>query len=139
MCSFSQFFDAAVNIVSKLGKNSMMAKIDIKTPGDWHQLGFTFLSLHYIDFQLTFGMRSSVNRFNTLATKIDWIMQNNYGLVNSTHYLDDYFMASPNSDSCRDDLETTLSLFSKLGIPLAQGKIEGLSTIIKYLGITINI
>ncbi len=140
-------FDEAVKIVAKLGRNSQMAKIDVKSafricpvrPEDWHLLGFSFQGLFYVDLCLPFGLRSSVNRFTQLASTILWIMQNNYGIGHSTHYLDDYFLAGPpGTQSCQRSMNETISLFEKLGVPLAPEKIIGPSYTISYLGIEID-
>ena len=96
--SFHHFDEA---VVAKLGKGTSLAKLDVKSAfricpvrhEDWHLLGFTFQNLFFVDLCLPFGLRSSVNRFSHLADLVLWIMQNNYSIIHSTHYLDDYFFA----------------------------------------------
>ena len=63
----------------------------------------------------------------------------NYSVVYPTHYLDDYFLAGhAGSDECSQALDTSISLFRRLGIPLAPNKIVGPRKVIVYLGIEID-
>ena len=55
------------------------------------------------------------------------------------HYLDDFLlMGPPRSSDCQQDLDTFIQLCSYLGIPLASEKIEGPTTSLSFLGITID-
>ncbi len=66
-------------------------------------------------------------------------MQNNYGILNCTHYLDDYFLADPGDGaSCAHNIHKTQDLFHRLGIPLAPEKMVGPTTELTYLGIVID-
>ena len=95
--------------------------------------------MYFVDLCLPFGLRSSVNRFSQLADAVLWILQNNYSIVNSTNYLDDYFFAGPaNSSVCQQNLDKAITVFSNLGIPLAPDKIVNPCTVIKYLGLLID-
>ena len=103
--------------MAKLGKGASLAKLDVKSAfricpvrhEDWHLLGFTFQNLFFVDLCLPFGLRSSVNRVSRLADLVLWIMQNNYSIIHSTHYLDDYFLAGhAGSDECNQALATSI-------------------------------
>ena len=140
-------FDDAVRLVAQLGQGALLAKLDIKSafricpvhPADWHLLGFTFRGFYFVDLCLPFGLRSSVNRFTLLASTLLWILQNNYNIVHSTHYLDDYFLAAPaNSNMCEVRMRITREVFARLGIPLAPEKIEGPTSRLTFLGIEID-
>ena len=124
--SAAQFnhFDKAVEIVAKLGQGNLMAKLDIKSAfrlcavrkSDWHLLGFSFPNLYFVDLCLPFGLRSSVNRFTQLADAVLWFLQNNYNIVNSINYLDDYFLASlARRKTCSEHLDCAMNVFSNLG------------------------
>ena len=68
-----------------------------------------------------------------------WNLQNNYNIVNSTNYLDDYFLAGPaGRKTCSKHLDRAMNVFSKLGIPLAPEKVLGPTETITYLGIVID-
>ncbi len=140
-------FDQAVQFVSQLGHNTNLATIDVKSAfricpvqkADWHLLGVTFNDLFFVDLCLPFGLRSSVNRFNRLASLVLWIMQNSYDINYSTHYLDEYLLAGPaNSPACQINMNKTISLFNDLGITLAPDKMVGPTTSTVYLGIEID-
>ncbi len=97
------------------------------------------MNMFFVDLCLPFGLRSSVNRFTQLSDTLSWIMKHNYSINYSTHYLDDFFIAGPpRSNSCALDLQRTITLFKKLGVPLALDKTEGPTTCLTYLGIEID-
>ena len=139
-------FDAAVDIVSKLGPGAKMGKLDIKSAfrncpvrrEDWHLLGFSFCNLFFVDLCLPFGLRSSVNRFTRLSDTLTWILKSNYGVSNLVHYLDDFFLAANTSADCESDMNLTCEVFQKLGVPLAPEKIFGPVSSLTYLGIVID-
>ena len=55
------------------------------------------------------------------------------------HYLNDFFVVGePSSEQCAHHLHTLISLFNALGVPLAEDKMEGPSTIQEYLGILLH-
>ena len=125
-------FDEAVNIVARLGKDSLMAKLDIKSafricpvrPEDWHLLGFSFCDLYFVDLCLPFGLRSPFNsspfnRFTRLADTLICILKNNYGLKNIIHYLDGFFLSASDFGDCTQNIKLVCRVFNKLGIPLA--------------------
>lgn len=140
-------FDNAVELVASLGRGALMAKLDVKSAfricpvqeSDWHYLGFSFLGYFFVDLCLPFGLRSSVERFTQLSDSLLWIMKSNYNIKNSTHYLDDFFLAGPPSSSqCLQDMGKTISLFKKLGVPLAPEKMVGPISCLTFLGIEID-
>ena len=140
-------FDSEVKIISKLGHGALMAKLDIKSafricpvrPANWHLLGFVFQNLYFVDLRLPFGLRSSVNRFTQVSDTLSWNMKTNYHITNSTHYLDDFLLAGPKeSRNCHTNMQTTINLFDKLGVPLAPDKIVNPTTTIVYLGIELD-
>ena len=140
-------FDSAVELVSRLGRGALMAKLDVKSAfricpvqnRDWHYLGFSFLGYFFVDLCLPFGLRSSVERFTQLSNTLLWIMRTNYDIKNSTHYLDDFFLVGPpSSNQCLQDMRKTISLFKKLGVPLAPEKIVGPISCLTFLGIEID-
>ena len=140
-------FDDAVKIVSRLGRGALLAKLDIKSAfricpvrsSDWHLLGFSFQDMYFVDLCLPFGLRSSVNRFSQLADAVLWILQTKYNIIHSTNYLDDYFLAGPaDSQVCHTNLHKAISVFAKLGIPLAPEKVVSPCKVLTYLGIIID-
>ena len=77
--------------------------------------------------------------FNQLVQALSWIMSKNYAIKHHIHYLDDYFLVAPvGSNQCARDVTTMLNLCHRLGILVAEDKLEGPGTSITFLGILID-
>ena len=147
LCSLSYVTidDAILNILES-GRDTMLAKIDIKSafrllpvhPADRHLLGMRWKDQVYIDHCIPFGLRSAPKLFNILADLLAEIAQN-AGVSYLIHYLDDYLtMGPPASSVCQNNVNTFLSLCAELGVPLATDKLEGPSTTLSFLGIILD-
>ena len=86
----------------------------------------------FFDRVLPFGLQSAPCIFNSLAKQSS--------TIHIHHYLDDLFLAEePGSEQCAHQLHSLTTLCSTLGMPLAEDKMEGLSTAtLEYLGITLD-
>ena len=105
--------DAAFKIVNTLGENALMGKIDLKNAfrhipvckEDCHLLGIHWQAKWFVDKCLPFGICSSSALFDHLATAIEWIIHNRYGITHLIHYLDDFFtVGPPESDTCKHNM-----------------------------------
>ena len=114
-CTYSLQYhtiDDAIRLCYKLGKDTLMCKVDIKHafrlcpvhPSDWHLLGFQWQGRFYVDTCLPFGLRSSPFIFNMLADAIQWILEHHFAIHDSFHYLDDFFFAGSASPPTRTHL-----------------------------------
>ena len=128
-------------------KNCLMSKLDIQhafrlLPVITTQLillRIFWLGKFFVDTRLPFGLRSSPGIFNRFADAVCWIIQSVYNIKNIVHYSDDFFLVSPNKiTQAKSDLSTVRSAFKFLNVPIAENKLEGLSTSITYLGILID-
>ena len=137
-----QSFDDAVDLVRALGVGTSMAKVDIKhafrlcpvRPQDFLLLGMYWDSQFYFDTRLPFGGRSSPFIFNTFADALAWILVFVCGIPYVLHYLDDFFIASPQGgELCNTYVRLVEDAFSHLGVPIAEDKLEGPSTRLTYL------
>ena len=146
VCEYSHF-DEATDLINKLGRNSLMCKLDIKhayrllpvRPDQWHHLCYFWEGNYYVDLVLPFGLRSSGSIFNQFAKLVRWIIQHHYGISHIINYSDDFFaVLSKDMAIAQEQLKTIIKAFHDLDIPLAEDKIEGPATSIVYLGITIN-
>ena len=55
------------------------------------------------------------------------------------HHLDDFLLIGPPcSDSCATSLTKLLSVFNRLGIPIAEDKLEGPATCLVFLSIELD-
>ena len=139
-------FDEATYLVRQLGPDCMMAKLDIKhafrlcpvRPDQWPLLGYEWQGLFYVDTRLPFGSRSSPLIFNSFADLVLWILIYICGISFIIHYLDDFFLCATSREECSRQMGDISTLFSELGIPLADDKTFGPCDIITYLGIEID-
>ncbi len=122
--------DDLVNLILALGRNCLLAKLDIKSafrivpvhPADRHLLGMRWRDKLYVDSVLSFGLRSAPKIFNALADALEWVLQD-HGVRFVRHYLDDFMlMGPPGSNECSQAIEMTNSICELLGVPLAPEK-----------------
>ena len=72
------------------------------------------------------------------ADALEWIVKCE-DVSSVIHYLDDFLLADPpGSLQCARDLNTLLSSFSRLGVPVATQKLEGPTMCLIFLGIEID-
>ena len=138
--------DHAAQIISQLGQDALMAKINIAHayrnvpvhPQDRYLLGMQWDSSIYVDTVLPFGLCSAPKIFSALSDMLEWICIHNQERY-IIHYLDDFFTAGTLfTDQCRKHLDTIISICQKLGLPLAVDKIEGPSKLLVFLGILLD-
>ena len=92
----------------------------------------------YIDTYLPFGLRSALKLFNILAEFMAWIMKQQ-GISPLLHYLDDFLiLGPPTSNVCQQQLDAVKQVCDVPGVPLALEKVEGLTTCLSFLGITLD-
>ena len=136
----------AADMVRALGRGSLMAKIDLRSayrmvpvhPRDQLLLGIEWDGSVYVDQALPFGLRSAPKIFTAVADGLAWALECE-GIVDSLHYLDDFlFCAPPSSPACLQALNTAIPLCGRLGLPVADNKVEGPATRITFLGIQID-
>ena len=87
---------------------------------------------------LPFGLRSAPKFFTAVADALEWILRDE-GVEHVDHYLDDYILfGPPGSDKCAQQLEVTLRVCERLGVPLAKEKLEGPTECLTFLGIELD-
>ena len=147
LCSLTYVsVDTAVKLVEQLGRGTLLAKVDIRSayrmlpihPDDRWLLGMRWEGSVFVDTALPFGLRSAPKIFTAVADALEWIIKRE-GVRSVMHYLDDFLLAGPpGSLQCARDLNTLLSSFSRLGVPVATQKLEGPTTCLTFLGIEID-
>ena len=119
----------AVQMINRLGSNSLLAKIDIKSAfhtlpvrvEDRELLGICWRQKYYVDCCLPFGLRSAPFIFNQYAEVLEWILRHNYLIPNIIHYLDDFLIVGkPSSAECKIALQKMLHTCKQLGFPIAE-------------------
>ena len=92
----------------------------------------------FIDRALPFGLRSAPKIFSAVADFIAWVLHNHH-IAHQLHYLDDFlFLGAPPTDEAQRALDTVLTVFRTLGIPVAVHKTEGPATTLVFLGIILD-
>ena len=136
----------AMDSIMRRGRGALIAKLDIKSafrlcpirPEDQHLLGMHWQGNYYFDRVLPFGLRSAPFIFNCLAEVIEWEAIQR-GVEAILHYLDDFFLAGrPNHADCAAALQILQEICRELNIPLAEGKMEGPTTLLEFLGILLD-
>ena len=147
LCSLSYAsVDSAVAVIMRLGKGSLLAKVDLESayriipihPDDRMLLGMEWGGSWFVDTALPFGLRSVPKIFTAMADGLLWIMAAN-GVESALHYLDDYLIfGPPGTEDCERALTTTLSLCQRLGVPVSQKKLDGPTTCLVFLGVELD-
>ena len=101
---------------------------------DRHLLGMRWKGNCYIDLALPFSLRSAPQIFNRFGDVLQPLFEQQGIKAQVQHYLDDYFLVGrPNTTECGDSLRTCFEMCSLLGVPLADDKTDGPSTVITFL------
>ena len=133
-------------MVKKAGKGAKLVKVDIKSafrllpvhPDDFNLLGMYFGGMYYVDKALPFGLSISCSLFETFSRFVEWcarVATNNPLII---HYLDDFCGCATEESEAQDTLTTILHVFSDIGIPVANEKVEGPSSCLKFLGLVFD-
>ncbi|XP_033730096.1 uncharacterized protein LOC117319390 [Pecten maximus] len=85
------------------------------------------------------GKGSNPKIFDNLSSTICWIAENNYNIKYLLHLLDDFLVVVPPGEDASKVMQVFLSIFQKLGMPLAVHKIDGPTTCLEYLGICLDL
>ena len=143
--SYSRVNDAATRILA-LGQGTLLAKMDIQStyrlipvhPDDRHLLGMRWCGSVTLDAALPFGLRSAPKIFSAVADALLWVMFRN-GVSSAIHYLDNFlFCGAAGSGKCAQNLASALTTCRDLGVPVAEHKTQGPSTVLTFLGIEID-
>ena len=138
--------DDVVSRILELGKGAMMAKTDVKAayrnvpvhPRDRWLLGMEWEGVTYVDGTLPFGLRSAPLLFTALGDAIEWVASRR-GAKWVRHYIDDFIVVGKEgTNECVEALRIFKETCQVLGMPLDDGKEEGPSEVITFLGIVID-
>ena len=144
-CQYTHF-DAATELVMRMGKGCLLSKVDIKhayrllpvRPADWPLLVYYWEGKYYVDLKVPFGGRSSASIFTSFADLVCWVLTEKYTLI-VIHYSDDFLLFSiQDLAQALLDLETLKFVFSYLDIPIQVDKLLGPDTVMQYLGLILD-
>lgn len=138
--------DNVADIISGLGKGSLLAKIDIES-------AYRLIPVHlqdcllqavewegsiYVDPMLPFGLRSAPQIFNGVADALNWYLHQS-GIRYIMHYLDDFvIIGPPGSMECQEAMTILNRICQHLRVPIAEHKRDGPTTSLIFLGIVID-
>ena len=139
-------FDEVTKMVRRQGQGSYLFKVDIKSafrllpihPDDFALLGMEFSGKYYVDKCLPFGLSISCSLFEKFSSFLEWYVKDSTKSEDLIHYLDDFCGCNCSHDKAKSILDKTLNAFDELGVPVADDKVEGPTTIIKFLGLEVN-
>ena len=147
LCSLQYItIDHTINHIMTIGQGAQLGKIDIKSafrllpvhPTDRHLLVMQWRRELFIDTCLPFGLRSAPKLFNILADLLAWVLKQQ-GVAPLLHYLDNFLtIGPPDVNTCQKYMDTIKEVCEILGVPLAVEKVEGPSTVLSFLGITLD-
>ena len=139
-------FDEVVTMVRHEGPGSFLVKVDIKSafrllpihPQDFPLLGMEFQGKFFIDKCLPFGLSVSCALFEKFSCFLEWHIRNATDSEMLIHYLDDFCGCQKDFKKAELLLKIILSSFETLGVPIAQEKVEGPVTCLKFLGLEVD-
>jgi hypothetical protein len=144
-------FDAAIDMILSVKRSSpatalFLSKIDIQSayrlvpvrPSDYHLLGMSWQRQYYFDMVTPFGLASSCQIWERIATAAEWIIKTHLGISLLLHYMDDYLLVSTTETLGEAQMKYILAVFEKLGLPVSVDKLEGPVSRIIFLGIGID-
>lgn len=138
--------DDVVACVVRLGKGTIMAKMDIRQayrnipvhPSDRPLLGMVWEEEVYIDKVLPFGLRSAPLLFTAVADALLWIMKSQ-GIEWVFHYIDDFItLGKPGTGECARNVHIMKGSCATTGLPVELEKDEGPATTIGFLGMELD-
>lgn len=148
LCSVSYTsFDTVSQMIFELGCGALMAKRDVKSafrllcihPDDFHLLGIKVDGKYYVDRMLPMGLSLSCSLFEKFSTFLHWLVSYKTNLNSLDHYLDDFIFAGRRlSNHCELLVDTFSSICSEIGVPIAEEKSVGPTTILVFLGLELD-
>ena len=136
----------AVRGITSFGRGTLLAKVDIKSayrnipvhPDDRWLMGMQWGGALYVDTALPFGLRSAPKIFTAVADAVEW-MARQEGVRFIIHYLENFLvMGPPSSPECGEARRKLLEILGRLGLPVAEEKLEGPTTSLDFLGFTLD-
>ena len=139
-------FDKVITMVRQEGRGAYLFKVDIKSafrllpihPQDFQLLGMEFQGKYFVDKCLPFGLSVSCSLFEKFSCFLEWHIQKVTLSKMIIHYLDDFCGCQSDREKAEHILNKILASFAKLGVPVAQEKVEGPVTCLKFLGLEVD-
>ena len=135
----------AIKIVNNLGRGCFLAKSDIECafrliplkPAEYNLTGFYWKGI-WFDKVLPMGSASSCFIFEKFSDSLQFILAENYGIINTVKVIDDFLLCGKDEMECTNNLNIFTSLMADLGIPLAPNKTVLPCKKLEFLGIVLD-
>jgi len=134
-------------MIASQGKAAKIAKLDISqafrllivNPADFDLLGIKFEGKFYIDKCLPMGCAIACSLFEKCSSFLHWVVKKETHLDTLDHYLDDFlFAGSATSNDCQILMSKFFNIAVEMGVPIADNKTIGPTTVLTFLGLEIN-
>ena len=134
--------DHVIRAVSKFGRGSYIAKIDVSRafkhlaidPGDIDLLGLHWRQ-YFIELSLVFGYKRGSDLFQRLSDSIRYIMASEGFYI--LNYLDDHLIFGP-KDKCQKGFNRLTNLLKELGLTINEKKNVTPATKVVCLGVMVD-
>ena len=136
--------DTIVEAISKIGKNALLYKVDLKRayrnlrsdPRDFSVLGLSWQGRQYVDVSVPFGLKTGASACQMVTDSISHLMkESGYW---TCAYLDDIVGVSPPS-SANSAFLSLNNLITSLGLPINHDKVSQPVDSLTCLGINIDV
>ena len=126
-------------------KNVQLAKRDIKSayrnvrvrPEDWHLCGVEWDGQFFVDAYLSFGCRSSVDKFLRVSDAVEWVLRR-WG-VDVVHYIDDFIFIATSDAEAAEGIRKFEIVCAQFGLPIKQEKDVGPGSYVEVLGVVYDL
>ena len=141
-------YTSVINAIECLNsmRGAFMAKADLKdayrqvplAPDQYWLVGFKLQGLFYHDLRLPMGARSSCAIFERIASALEFILRDSYGVKHLFKMLDDFLFIGSSRAECAHGLWAFEDLCRRLNLPLAEEKTVTPSREVVFLGINLD-
>ena len=125
----------------------MLAKKDITSafrllpiyPGDFDLMGIHIDGNNFVDKCLPMGCSKSCRLFESFSRFIEWVVVTRSGMSSIDHFWGDFiFMWSEMTNECSKMMGVFSEVCEELGVPIAENKTLGPTTVLSFLGCVID-
>lgn len=142
---YSSIADAIAKLKT-IGRHSPFSKTDVKNafriiplnPSFYPFLGLIWDNKFYFDKCLPMGLSESCKIFEEFSTALEWAAYHRLGASAVVHVLDDFLFIESTTEKSASMLKKFKSMCEYVGIPIAEEKTFGPSTVMEFLGITLD-
>ena len=140
-------FDKVSSTINEIGRGAEFARMDIRSafgllilhPDEFELFGFHFKNQFYFDKCLPMGCSASCVLFEKCSTFLEWAIKFKSGKRSVEHFLEDFLLAGKaGTGDCWQLMDHFRIICEDLGVPLAEDKTIGPSSILTFLGLEID-